>query len=122
MSEYKFIIQGRLVGFNEYIDACKRNRYAANEMKKEQEKIVAMYILSAKLKDKMLTPVRLHIDWYEPNVKRDIDNIMAANKFILDAMRTMGVIPNDGQRHIKGIYGEVLLDRKNPRIEVRIKN
>lgn len=38
------------------------------------------------------------ITWYEPDERRDPDNIMAGQKFILDGLVAAGTIPNDSQK------------------------
>lgn len=40
---------------------------------------------------------RFRFDWYEPDKRRDPDNVASAGrKIILDAMRATGMLPNDG--------------------------
>ena len=46
--------------------------------------------------------VKLHYVWYEPNKKRDGDNIAFASKFIQDAMVKAGVLDNDNLNNIVG--------------------
>ncbi|NLY47586.1 MAG: RusA family crossover junction endodeoxyribonuclease, partial [Clostridiales bacterium] len=62
----------------------------------------------------------LVITWFEPDRRRDPDNIMAGQKFILDGLVAAGAIPNDSQKHIKGIVHRFKVDRKEPRVEVEI--
>jgi len=64
--------------------------------------------------------VVLIITWHEPDRRRDPDNIMGGQKFILDGLVMAGVIPDDSQKHIQGIVHRFGIDRKNPRIEVEI--
>ena len=47
MIEIKFVIKGKLDGLNEYINACRANRYKGAEMKKKNERLVMAYILQA---------------------------------------------------------------------------
>lgn len=65
--------------------------------------------------------MRILFRWYEPNKKRDLDNICSAKKFIQDALVKMGVLQGDGWRHIIGFSDEFYIDKDNPRIEVEIK-
>lgn len=62
----------------------------------------------------------LIITWYEPNGRRDPDNVMAGQKFMLDALVHAGVIPNDSQKYIAGIVHRFRVDKQNPRVEVEI--
>jgi Holliday junction resolvase RusA-like endonuclease len=114
----RFTIKGRLDGLNEYVEACRRNKYEANEMKRMNQRIVRAGINEFTRFDR---PVSVHIAWYEPNARRDVDNIAFAVKFILDEMVRCGILENDGQKHVKKITHEVLVDKKNPRIEVEVE-
>jgi Holliday junction resolvase RusA-like endonuclease len=118
--EMKFDIPGRLPGLNEMIDAAKQGEgkyqpYA--RMKDDNTNLVAW--LAKKLP--AYNCVSLVITWYEPNAKRDIDNITAGTKFILDGLVRAKTIPNDTQKYVKGIQHHFEIDRKNARIEVEIQ-
>lgn len=100
-------IKGKLPSLNEYINACRRNRYAGAKMKQETEQLVG-YQLGALRTIK--SPVIIHFIWYEKTQRRDKDNVAAAKKFVLDAMQKTGKLPNDNNRFIAGftdsfIYG-----------------
>ena len=115
----KFEIPGRLPGLNEIIEAAKRgkgNYQPYSIMKQTYTDMVAW--LAKKLP--AYKRVALVITWYEPDRRRDPDNIMAGQKFILDGMVQAGTIPNDSQKHVKGILHRFDVDRKNPRVEVEI--
>lgn len=116
----KFEIPGRLPGLNEIIDAAKQGKgkyqpYAI--MKVEYTGIIAW--LAKKLP--RYKRVNITITWYEPNGKRDPDNIMAGQKFILDGLVMAGVIPNDTRKHINSIKHIPEIDRVNPRVEVELE-
>ncbi|ACA63327.1 putative Holliday junction resolvase [Lactobacillus phage c5] len=117
----KFIINGRLDSLNEYTKACRANRYGANAMKRKNEKKVIEGIKCAGLKKVEEYPLNLYIVWYEPNKRRDIDNITFATKFIQDALVKSGILEDDSQKYIVGVLHRVLVDRKNPRIEVELR-
>ena len=115
----KFEILGRLPGFNEIIEAAKQGKgnyqpYA--RMKEEYTTIVAWLAKKLPAYEK----VALIITWYEPDLRRDPDNIMGGQKFIMDGLVQAGVIPDDSQKYILGIYHGFKVDRKNPRVEVEI--
>lgn len=116
----RFTIKGRLPNLNDYIKECRGNKYSANKMKASVENGVIFAIRQAKLKPVTIYPVRLKITWYEENMKRDIDNITFATKFIQDAMVKAGILKNDGQKQINALEHEVVIDREKPRIEVEI--
>jgi Holliday junction resolvase RusA-like endonuclease len=65
--------------------------------------------------------VDITITWYEPNAKRDPDNITGGQKFILDGLVTAGVIQGDTQKYINSIKHLWGVDRENPRVEVQIE-
>lgn len=115
-------IPGRLPGLNEIIDAAKlrgRNYKEYATMKDRNTQMVAWLAKKAGLPK--YEKAYLIITWYEPNRKRDPDNIMGGQKFILDGLVLAGIIPNDSQKYILGIYHRFMVDRKNPRIEVEIR-
>lgn len=110
-------IPGRLPGTNEIIDAAKNNKYKYSRMKSEWTHTIAW--LAKKLP--AYNRVDITITWYEPNEKRDPDNIMGGQKFILDGLVTAGVIQGDTQRYINSIKHLWGVDRENPRVEVQIE-
>ena len=116
----KFTIYGRLDGLNEYTKACRENMYAGNAMKKRNQKAVRNAIRAAKIQKVDKYPIALKITWYEPNKRRDIDNIVFATKFIQDALVDMGIIENDSQKFLNKNLHDVQVDKENPRIEVEI--
>ena len=112
----KFEIPGRLPGFNEIIEAAKRNPHEYARMKETCTAMVAWLAKKLPAYEK----VALIITWYEPDLRRDPDNIMAGQKFILDGLVAAGTIPNDSQKYVRGIVHRFKVDRKNPRVEVEI--
>lgn len=113
-------ISGRLPSLNEYTRACRGNKYMGAKMKKENEELIGWHIATQLKEIHFDAPVRMAFRWYEPNGKRDLDNICFAKKFILDALVSNEVIKNDNWKHIKGFTDEFFIDSKNPRIEVDI--
>ena len=116
------VIPGKLDGLNEYTNANRTNRYKGSKMKNHNEQIIFQAIRQTKLQKIDKYPIHLKITWYEPNKRRDIDNITFATKFILDSLVKMGIIEDDGQKFVDKITHEVLIDKHNPRIEVEICN
>lgn len=116
-----FTIYGRLDSLNDYTKACRANRYGANTMKKRNEAKVYEGIKRAGLSKADKYPINLYIIWYEPNRRRDIDNVTFATKFIQDALVKAGILEDDSQKYIVGVFHRVLVDRDNPRIEVELK-
>lgn len=110
-----FVINHKLPSLNDYINACRYNRYKGANLKKEVENIISMFIHNAKMKNQVKAiknPVIVHFAWHEKTKKRDYDNIASAKKFILDAMQKTGIIPNDNRKYIKG-FTDTFVDDKS---------
>lgn len=116
----KLTIKGTLPGLNDYINAERKNKYAAAQMKNRYQGVVMTYIKKCLGDWKPRTPVWMHYTWYEKDRRRDKDNVVFARKFIQDALVKAGTIPNDGWNEIEGFDDLVLVDKENPRIEVEI--
>lgn len=96
----RFTVQGRLPGLNEYIDACRRNKYQAAKMKREAEDLIALF---AKRIPAVKGPVQMSFVWHERSRKRDPDNVAFAKKFVLDALVKLKKLPNDNATFIRGL-------------------
>lgn len=119
----KLIIPGRLPGANDYINAERRNKYAGAKLRKETEtKIYAQAMCQLILRGISFDrPVIMHYHWFEPNKKRDKDNIAFAKKFVQDALVSAGVLKNDGWEYIAGFSDDFDVDRENPRVEIEFE-
>ena len=116
----KFTIHGRLPGMNEYTASQRGNRYGGASMKHTSQKAVEAHIRAAKLKP-IKCPVRLLYSFYEPDRRRDLDNISGfAHKVIQDALVSTGVLEGDGWKYITGYTDVFAVDKKHPRIEVEL--
>ena len=110
-------IPGKLPGLNDVISANRSNKYIGAKLKRETEQLLCVHIKN-QCKRKY-ERVRIAIAWYEPNKRRDFDNICSGKKFILDALVKSGILMGDGWKQIDPIFVETfLLDKINPRIEV----
>jgi Holliday junction resolvase RusA-like endonuclease len=117
----RLIIPGTLIGFNQYSNLERRNRHLAAQKKAEEESRI---ILAAKPKlngMRFKRPVVMHYTWFEPDRRRDKDNIAFARKFVQDALVKSGVLNGDGWRDIEGFSDEFHLDAKYTRVEVYIE-
>jgi hypothetical protein len=114
----KLTIQGRLPGLNEYIQAERTHRYKASAMKKEWTSQVKMDAKVQKLKK--CHPVEIIFTWFEPNMKRDKDNVAFAKKFILDGLVDAGILEGDGWKGYGDFDDRFEIDKKNPRVEVEL--
>lgn len=115
----KLIIPGELPGLNEIIAISKEHwaKYAEEKHNRTEE---IAYLAKSQIKGKY-QKVDLVFTWFCKNKKRDKDNIIAGQKFILDGIVAAGVIENDGWRQVGNILHYFEVDNKNPRVEVIIK-
>lgn len=116
-----FTIYGQLANLNDYTKACRSNKFVGAKMKKDAEKLVTQFIHTLIPNAHFEGKVKLAFRWYEPNQRRDLDNICFAKKFILDALVSSGTIKTDGWQGVAGFTDEFFIDSENPRIEVDIE-
>lgn len=118
---YTLIIAGRLSNMNDYTNACRTNQYKGAKLKQKNENVVKQAIYEQLGRLRIKNPVRMLYRWYEPNKRRDLDNISAfGRKVIQDALVDTRVLQDDGWRYVKGFQDEFYVDKGNPRIEVEI--
>ena len=89
----------RLPSLNQYINECRKNRYAGANMKKNVEKDIGWYI---NLLPNYQNPIKIHFHWIEKNKRRDLDNVCFAKKFILDSMVKAGKLKDDNRNYVTG--------------------
>lgn len=100
-----FIIKAKLPSLNEYVKACRTNRYKGASFKRDVEEVIGWAIKQALTKGTLKPtqkPCKVLFEWHEKTTRRDCDNIASAKKYILDAMQQQGIIVNDNQKYIKG--------------------
>lgn len=125
----KLIIPGTMPNLNDYLQgeriAIRKNgkfTTKGNVLKQEWQYKVVTYIRAQLTTLNIIKPIRLSYRYYEPNRKRDLDNISAfAHKVIQDALVKSEVIKNDGWKEIVGFSDDFFVDKDNPRIEVTIE-
>ena len=118
--EQTFIIDQQLPGLNDIIDAARTHWAVSANQKKDSDNIVMWSIKKHNIKpyDKKID---IHIYFICQDRRRDKDNIMAAQKFILDGMVAGGIIPNDGWNFVGGLSYSFKVDRDNPHIKVTLQ-
>ena len=96
--KYRFEIDKRLMGLNEYTRLNRENKYKGNQAK-QREQAYIMWCIKEQLGDlKLDKSVIGHFTWIEENKRRDLDNICFAKKFILDALVNAGVLADDNRK------------------------
>lgn len=120
--ENGFTVPHKLPSLNEYINACRANRYKGAKLKEDAEALVVFGIMQAQTSGTLRPPkppMRLAFVWHEKTRRRDADNIASAKKYILDAMQNVGIIPNDSRKYVTGFTDEIIDDDRDF-VEVRI--
>lgn len=116
----KFVIDGKLSGMNDIIGLARIHWAASNTLKKKETQRCAEAIIAHGIPI-LKRPFMLHFHWFESNKRRDLDNICAAAKFVLDGMVLSNRIPFDTRKWVTGIiHSFPEPDKKNPRVEVEI--
>lgn len=92
-------INMKLPSLNEYVNACRTNRYQGSKMKRDLEATIGLFIGRLPRFEK---PVKIHFHWIEANKRRDYDNVAFAKKFILDALVKRGKLKDDNRRFVTG--------------------
>lgn len=88
----------RFPSLNEYVNECRKNRYAGAKMKRQIQEDISWFI--AKL-PRFSNPVKIEFLWIEENKRRDLDNIAFAKKFILDALVEQGKLKDDNRNYVR---------------------
>ena len=118
----KLIIPNTLPNLNDYIAAERQHRQKAAQMKRQTEHIIMLCAKSQLRGVSFSVPVVMRYTWYEPNRRRDKDNVSSfGRKCIQDALVRVGVLKNDGWGEIDSFSDCFFVDKKSPRIEVEIE-
>lgn len=120
---YTIKIDSLLPTLNEYVDVCRENKFAANTLKQNTQKLICYYIINSLGADRPNLDCLVHIRflWREPSRRRDKDNVAFAKKFILDALVTYGVLSDDGWKVVDGFRDDFVVDSNDPGVTVVIE-
>lgn len=126
--EYQFTIDGTLPNLNDLISAERQQirvngkfTTKGNELKQTNQELVIWHLRKYLRGIHINNPIHIKYSFFEPNRKRDLDNISAfAHKVIQDALVKGGIIDNDGWKQIVGFEDHFDVDKENPRIEVTL--
>ena len=118
-----FTIEGTMPSLNEYLAETGRRPQIGGKLKREYINMAIQYMRLTEFRYyQAFKPIIIHYVFYEPNKKRDHDNVFAfASKCIQDALQDCDIIPNAGWEQILNFTHDFYLDRDNPRIEVYIE-
>lgn len=99
----KFTIRGTLPGLNELIEAERSHRQMGAKLKKQCEAVV-LHAARSLGKWRADGPVRMVYRWYEPNRRRDKDNVCAfGRKVIQDALVRGNTCGTMGGKRSRGL-------------------
>jgi Holliday junction resolvase RusA-like endonuclease len=102
---------------NEIVAEAKKGKGKYQPYAQMKEKYTNMVAWVAARMPKF-NKIDVAITWVEPNMRRDPDNITAAQKFILDGLVRAGIIKDDSQKYVNSIIHRFKVDKRNPRVEV----
>lgn len=116
----RLLIDRELTDLNSYVNAERSNRFAAAKIKEEETNFVRIRALQSGLRP-IGKPVIVTCHFYCKDKRKDKDNVMFAQKFILDGLVKAGVIKSDGWNWVD--IGKPLfsVDKDFPRVEVYIE-
>lgn len=118
MRTVRLWLPGRLPGLN---DLLFTNVGARIKHQNGPKQAVALLVQAQRVTP-FERPVRLTFEWREPNKRRDPDGICAGGaKVTIDALKTAGVLPNDGWKNIAAIAHTWRVDAKAPGVMVTIE-
>lgn len=117
-----FVINYTMPSLNEYLSACNRNPHVGAKMKSDNTMLACNAIRKSLRRWKTDKKIIIHYYFYEPNMKRDHDNVFSmASKCIQDALIKTNTISNDGWKNIENFTHDFFVDKNKPRIEVWIE-
>lgn len=114
--ELNIYIEHDFPNWNKYIELERRNKYAANNLKQQEKKIVHYSTIGKKYKGEY--PVEMYFRVHFKDHRRDLDN--ARLKGVIDGLVTAGVINNDNLNCIQKIVIEPVFDNKVG-VEIKIR-
>lgn len=109
-------IPHKFPSLNEYINAERRHRMMAANIKKKWTELVRAEAL-AQVSEPALAiaieeyPIKIHFIVHEQNTRRDIDNVSSmVSKFCLDGLVKAGILPDDSQKYVNKIECDLVVD------------
>ena len=120
MIKYEFKI--KMPSLNDLIDKCRTHKQAGAAFKRGVEEDLCKQIMAQGVKKVKKGPVTANITWYEKDRRRDKDNVISSQKYILDSLVRMKVLPNDNWEWVEQINPRVYLaDDHKYRVVIELK-
>ena len=104
---------------NDIVDAYKRHWAAGAAQKRDYTALVRDLAVVTR-QPRWHEPVKVMFVWIEEDGARDIDNIRAAAKFVLDGLVEAGVLEDDDLAHVSDLRDRFEIDPERPRVEVHV--
>lgn len=111
-----FFVPGPLPGAN---DIIRKHHMVYSRLKTKWGLTIARIILLAGIKP--VQTCKISFLWQEKNNRRDDDNVMFGQKFVLDALRDMQIIHDDRRQFVKQLIHEVVVFPSCPGVLVTIE-
>lgn len=105
----KIEIPMKLPSLNNYINECRKNKFAGAQMKKNIEEDIGYFINKL---PRFKKPIKINFTWVEADKRRDFDNVCFAKKFILDSLQKAGKLENDNRRWVVGFTDSFKLGKE----------
>ena len=113
----KIVLEIEFPTMNEIINIAKKHWTKYANMKKQYTDFV---VWNTKKYAKIHEQVDITFIWWCKNKRKDKDNIMAGQKFILDGLQKT-ILDNDNWKCVRNITHKFEVDKYNPRVEVLLK-
>ena len=132
MREISFFVDGPrdasgrhpLPGMNEVVAENRRGFGAGNRLKRRMTELAEVAARSAVEEAGWVAPLgpaEVRMEWHELSRRRDLDNVVSAQKFVLDGMVEAGLLRGDSQRYVPcPVTHEVVVDRDRPGVAVTV--
>lgn len=120
MGAWRAVVDGTLPGLNQWAEA---KGWRARNAVKDRATARAARALRLAGVPRLRPPVRVTVECFEPDRRRDKDNVHSmACKVALDALQRTGAIGNDNWEWCPEVPGGgVSLDRGMPRVEITVE-
>lgn len=109
---------------NDVIAANRSGYGVGNRMKRRLTELVATQCREVMAETGWVAPmgpVEVSFRWHEVWRGRDVDNVMSAQKFVLDGMVEAGMLRGDSQRYVpRPPAHEIVIDREHPGVTVEV--
>lgn len=111
-----FFVPGPLPGAN---DIIRKHHMVYSKLKSQWGLTIARVIIVSKLR--RVRACTISFLWQEKHNRRDDDNIMFGQKFVLDALRDTKIIPDDRRQFVHALTHRIVIDPSQPGVLVTIE-